>query len=126
MPRQHVLVPGEVEPVQALRDLGAVLQADVAKVIGGQRYFVSDDGAHLGHVLLQIVQSHLGDTNAGKWMHHVVGIVMAAAGGALQFGILELEIFHGSTGQHQLLDKVPRAGQRSGYVAQQIDADVHL
>ena len=127
LPGDHVLVPGQVELVQALGDLDAVLDADVAKVIGGQRHLVADDRAHLGDVLLHHVQPLFGDVDAGEGVLHVVHL--EKAGGAA------LRASRGprcgtaptsSAGAAARSIKSARARERAGHVAQQADAHVHL
>ena len=79
LPGDHVLDPGQVVFFQALAQADAVLQGDMAEVVGGQRDGVADDRAHIGHVFLQQVDAVLGQVDAGEWVGDVVNIVTAVA-----------------------------------------------
>ena len=87
LPGEHILVPGQVELIQPPGDLDAVLDADVAEVVGCQRRFIADDSAHVGDVLLQIFQARLRHMNAGEGMHHVLNIVRLLTHLQLRLGV---------------------------------------
>ena len=74
LPGEHVLVPGQREPVERPPQADAGLQAQVAEVVGGQRDLVADLLAHLRHVLAEQVDAAVGDLQAGERVHHAVGV----------------------------------------------------
>ena len=57
LPGEHVLVPGQREPVERAAQPDARLQAQVAEVVGGQRHLVTDLLPHRRHVLAEQVDA---------------------------------------------------------------------
>ena len=64
-PRKNVFRPRKMVFLKATEKLYAVLIGDVPEVVYSDRHFPADDVAHIGHILLQVVEPCLGDVDAG-------------------------------------------------------------
>ena len=93
----HVLVPGQVVPVQRLAQADAVLHANVAEVVDGEGDLVADDVANARHVVGQQADAFVRQPDARERMHDVQRVHHA---------------------------RRRRQGSRNGF--QQADAHVHL
>ena len=125
LPWDGVLHPGEVEFLESLGELDAVLERDVSEVVDGDGYFVADGLAALAHVVLEVVESDFGEVDAGEGVREVEEVVGLAAHGARVDGAVRggedglLVLAH-------LLQEAAGGAEGAGDVHEELDAEVHL
>src|SRR5215813_10410671 len=99
LPRNHVFHPSQVVLLHCAGQFDATVDADVAVMIGRERYLHSDDGANLGDIFGEYLDALVGDLNTGERMHDARAAADVGSGGARE---------------------------RAGDVAQQADAEILL
>src|SRR5262245_37170046 len=82
LPRNHVFHPSQVVLLHCAGQFDATVDADVAVMIGRERYLHSDDGAYLGDILSENLYALVGDLDAGEWMHDARAAADVGSGGA--------------------------------------------
>ena len=125
LPRHRVLHPGEVVFLQPPGQPDAILHRNVSEMVDRDRNLVSGHFAHIGHILVEIVQSLLGEMDAGESVRGVEEVVGLAA----HRPRIDRTVRRGEDGLlvfAHLLQETERRGETPFLLHQEFDSEIHL
>ncbi len=120
LPGNHVLEPGEIEALQGVTKAQAILDPDVAEMIGRDGDFVARDVAHGGDVVGQDPDALVRQSDVGEGVHDAAGVQHPARGGqgarhADQVVDADIHLEHREAARHALFEFVAH-GFAGGFI----------